>query len=73
MSKVIDITPHLKKEQLSHRPVYAVVTIPAVYNTRAAAKKPGILRMLAWTVDVAVSLGLGALLLVFLLLLIISL
>lgn len=72
MEKVIDLMPHLEKKTLPKNPVYAIITIPAVVKKPPAAKH-SVLNAIAVILDMAVSFGLGASLLIFLLLLMISL
>ncbi|MBE6945720.1 MAG: hypothetical protein E7459_06500 [Ruminococcaceae bacterium] len=72
MAKMIPYTPYVTKTRHRKSPVYAVVTIPA------AVRYPGVRKhrfssSLSWFLDVIVSLGLGAVMLCFLALLLISL
>ena len=69
MEKVIDLMPHLESKKAQ---VYAVITIPALQEKPASAKRSP-LRAAAELIDAVVSFALGGVLLIFLLLLMISL
>lgn len=72
MAKIISITPYLKSQKAARTATYAIITIPAVVNTQVPKKRHS-LCAISQAVDVLVSLLLGAVLLLFLVLLVISL
>lgn len=72
MAKMIPYTHHVTKSHPRKSPVYAVVTIPAAVKY-AGIRKHRFSSSVSWLLDVAVSLGLGAVMLCFLALLLISL
>ncbi len=72
MAKIIPYTPYIERQTSRSSSVYAVVTVPVVEKTPMFQKR-SLPKSIAWFLDVAVSLGLGAVMLVFLVLLLVSL
>lgn len=72
MAKIIPYSPYVGGSQSRTSSVYAVVTVPAVEKTTMFHRR-SLPKSIAWFLDVVVSLSLGAVMLGFLVLLLVSL
>lgn len=72
MKKVVDLMPYLEKEPVPKSAVYAVIAIPAEAPVPQKTRRT-FFHTAANLIDMAVSLGLGAFLLIFVFLLMLSL